>query len=68
MITTEEYMKAHAVINQYVQEQKEISDKKEKDRLSEIKKKQDECGEHYYLDVGKYSSSKRCQFCGKELN
>lgn len=59
-ITWEQWKKWH--------EEKTIQEAAE--RMEAQIKKEKECGEHYYLPMGKYSgaSAMKCQWCGKEIN
>ena len=31
------------------------------------KKREDECGDHYFIEDGKWSSTRTCQDCGKRI-
>ena len=71
MIKSDEYLKALKTVKDYEEQEKYAKEVKAKEDKLKQQKREDECGEHYYLpDGGKYSSSSQrsCQFCGKTIN
>lgn len=67
MITEETYLEAKKIVDTY-NEQLRIADVMRSKLMAEAqKKREDECGEHYFLDDGKWTSTRSCQFCGKRI-
>lgn len=67
MITEKEFLNAIKIVDQYRAQQKEIELKIRNQQEIEQQKREDECGDHYFLQIGNvYSDKMSCSFCGKE--
>jgi hypothetical protein len=67
MITKNEYLKAKKIVDDY-KEQLRIAEVMRAEKLAEEQRKREvDCGEHYYLDGPKWTSYRQCQFCGKKI-
>ena len=68
MIAKEKYLEAIKIVEDY-REQLRIANVVRSKRLKEEQlKREEECGEHYYIQNGKWQSGMRCQDCGKTID
>ena len=49
------------------QEDKDNREKNIQEKNMAQKKREDECGEHYFVGDGKWTSTRSCHFCGKTI-
>jgi hypothetical protein len=67
MVTREQYLEALEIVKSFeAQEKKALEDGLSKKKELQ-RKREDECQDHYFLDDGKYTSTKTCTFCGKKI-
>ena len=67
MITEETYLEAKKIVDAY-NEQLRIADVMRSKLMAEKQKEREaKCGEHYYLQRGKWQSGMECQDCGNEV-
>jgi hypothetical protein len=70
MITENEYLHAKKVTEQYEDQLKQSREMANKQRETDQRKRENECGEHYFIaSGGKWSSQGQmtCQNCGKTI-
>jgi hypothetical protein len=68
MITEEKYLEAKKIVEAYNEQLRIANVVRSKRMREEQLKREEECGDHYYLPIGKWSSGMRCQDCGKTIN
>lgn len=67
MITEKTYLEAQKIVDAY-NEQLRIADVMRSKLMAEAqKKREDECDDHYFIENGKWSSTRTCQDCGKRI-
>ena len=67
MKTAKEYLEAQKIVATY-NEQLRIADIVRSKLMADAqKKREDECGEHYFTEDGKWTSTRSCQDCGKRI-
>lgn len=67
MITEKEYLEAQKIVDSYKEQLNAEKVALNKARLDAQERREDECDEHYFLEDGKWSSTRSCQFCGKRI-
>ena len=68
IITEKEYLEAQKIVDAY-KEQMKFAKEVLKEHLDEKQRKREEnCGDHYYIPKGIWQSGMRCQDCGKEID
>lgn len=67
MITEENYLNAKTIVEAYKEQLKQENIKLNEERKLKQKKKEAECGEHYFISDGKWTSTRTCQDCGKTI-
>lgn len=67
MISEHDYIRAKEIISQYEKEKEEERNRLNKEMEIAQRKREEDCKEHYFLDDGKWTSTRTCQFCGKQI-
>lgn len=68
MITEEQYKEAKKIMEAYDEQLRTANVVRSKQLKEEQLKKEQECGDHYYLPRGKWQSGMVCQDCGKTID
>jgi hypothetical protein len=67
MITEIEYNQAQDVVTAYLIQEELLRQEKAKKRIQEQAERELKCDDHYFIDDGKWSSTRSCTFCGKTI-
>lgn len=68
MITEEKYLEAKKIVEAYDEQLRIANVVRSKLLKEEQLKREQECGDHYYLPRGKWQSGMVCQDCGKTID